>query len=95
MAALPTPTQHVFAVGTNQQTYENDCIPPNSKRAQNLMNMRNNLIPEFFQFQVQFENANANTLAFYQGQFPNDALGGLMGSFMNWLIFRRTANANK
>ena len=89
MANLPNPSAQVLNLRNNQQAYEDLGLPPNSKRAQSLRNVRNHLIPEFIAFQVNAEGAAANGLAFYQANYPNEVFGGLLACFMHWLTFRR------
>jgi hypothetical protein len=64
MANLVNPAAHVLDLGTNQASYKANAIAPNSKRVQNLRNMRNNLIPQFTAFQVNAEGNAANGLGF-------------------------------
>jgi hypothetical protein len=89
MANLVNPAAHVLDLGTNQASYEANAIAPNSKRAENLRNMRNNLIPQFTAFQVNAEGHAANGLAFYNATFPGQVFGGLLGCFIHWIHFRR------
>lgn len=89
MANLLSPVALVQNLGNNQQFYEANAIPPNSRRGDALRNVRDNHIPDFFTWQVQHEGPQANTLAYYQQQFPGQAFGGLMGSHIMFMLFRR------
>ncbi len=89
MAALQSPADHVVNLMTNQQYYERNGIPPNSRKAKDMRNVRNNILPQFFAFQVQAEGPNADQLAWYQVRFPGEAYGGIMACITHWIHFAR------
>jgi hypothetical protein len=82
MANLVNQAVHVLDLGTNQALYEANAIAPNSKRVQNIRNMRNNLIPQF-----TAEGNAANGLGFYNATFPGQVFGGLLECFIHWIHF--------
>lgn len=95
MAAVPNmnPTAGTSLLVNNPAAYERVCIPPNSNRGREYVNVRNNLIPEFNAYQIQRNGAGAdivaNGLAHYNASFAGDVFGGLMGCFTFWILFCR------